>query len=171
VEPDNWARKLCYNCWVFGWRSGRVCFGASVRGDWDMSESKRKNDQEAQVKEALAVYGTGPARRRLQSSQKHHGSAAEKKRIMDVMAENKHELEECYGVKKLGLFGSYVRGRQKKTSDIDILVAFARDIDLFEFIDLREYLELKIGGRVDLVMESALKPTIGKHILAEVEYV
>ena len=80
-------------------------------------------------------------------------------------------MESRYGVQRLGLFGSYARGRQRKKSDIDILVTFGRDIDLFDFLDLREYLESKLNTKVDLVMETALKPTIGKQILAEVEYV
>jgi len=80
-------------------------------------------------------------------------------------------MESRYGVKRLGLFGSYVKGQQRKKSDIDLLVAFDRDIDLFEFIDLRDYLESQLHSKVDLVMESALKPTIGKRILDEVEYV
>ena len=76
-----------------------------------------------------------------------------------------------YGVSRLGLFGSYVKNQQRKKSDVDILVQFNRDIDLFDFIDLREYLENQLNTRVDLVMESALKPNLGKRILAEVEYV
>ena len=50
------------------------------------------------------------------------------------------EMEAHYGVQRLGVFGSYVREKQKKRSDIDILVTFNRDIDLFDFLDLREYL-------------------------------
>ncbi len=80
-------------------------------------------------------------------------------------------MESLYGVQRLGLFGSYVREKQSKRSDIDILVSFNRDIDLFEFLDLREYLESQLRIKVDLVMESALKPAIGKRILSEVEYV
>lgn len=94
-----------------------------------------------------------------------------KKEIIDIIKNNKKELESRYGVKQLGLFGSYVKGRQRAKSDIDILVAFNRDIDLFEFLDLREYLEDKLRARIDLVMETALKPAIGKRILSEVEYV
>ena len=67
------------------------------------------------------------------------------------------------------MFGSYVRGRQRKKSDIDILVTFNRDIDLFDFLDLRKYLEIQLQAKVDLVMETALKPAIGKRILSEVE--
>uniref|UniRef100_A0A7C4MS34 Nucleotidyltransferase n=1 Tax=Desulfatirhabdium butyrativorans TaxID=340467 RepID=A0A7C4MS34_9BACT len=92
-----------------------------------------------------------------------------KKQIVDIIRSHKPEMEARYGVRRLGLFGSYVRESQRHRSDIDILVSFDRDVDLFDFLDLREYLESKLHHRVDLVMESALKPAIGKHILTEVE--
>ena len=95
----------------------------------------------------------------------------EKKDIIAVIQKNSPEIRSRYGVKKMGLFGSYVRGTQKKRSDIDILVSFDREIDLFDFLDLRQYLEDKLQSRVDLVMKSALKPNIGKNILSQVEYV
>ena len=95
----------------------------------------------------------------------------EKKEIIEIIKHNKKEISSRYGVKKLGLFGSYVKDRQRKRSDIDLLVTFDRDIDLFEFVDLRDYLEERLHAKIDLVMESALKPKIRKHILAEVEYV
>lgn len=94
-----------------------------------------------------------------------------KKQILNTIRSSKPEMEALYGVQRLGLFGSHVRERPRKKSDIDILVAFNRDIDLFEFLDLREYLESRLHSKVDLVMESALKPAIGKRILSEVEYV
>jgi uncharacterized protein len=94
-----------------------------------------------------------------------------KEQILNTIRSHKPEMEALYGVKRLGLFGSYVRESQRKKSDIDILVAFSRDIDLFDFLDLREYLENRLHSKVDLVMESALKPAIGKRILSEVEYV
>mgnify|MGYP001352827367 CR=1 FL=1 len=94
-----------------------------------------------------------------------------KKEIIKIIRDSKSEMESHYGVGRLGLFGSYVREKQKKRSDIDILVTFNRDIDLFDFLDLREYLECRLQAKVDLVMESALKPAIGRRILSEVEYV
>jgi hypothetical protein len=94
-----------------------------------------------------------------------------KKEVVDIIRSIKPEIESRYGVQRLGIFGSYVREQQKRKSDIDILVTFSRDIDLFDFLDLREYLESRLHNKVDLVMETALKPTIGKYILAEVEYV
>ena len=94
-----------------------------------------------------------------------------KQEIIKIIRNSKPEMESHYGVQRLGLFGSYVKGKQRKKSDIDILVTFNRDIDLFDFLDLREYLEGQLHAKVDLVMESALKPAIGKRILSEVEYV
>ena len=94
-----------------------------------------------------------------------------KQEIIKIIRNSKPEMESHYGVQRLGLFGSYVREKQRKKSDIDILVTFNRDIDLFDFLDLREYLESQLHAKVDLVMESALKPAIGKRILSEVEYV
>lgn len=94
-----------------------------------------------------------------------------KSEIINIIKSSKPEMESRYGVRQLGLFGSCVRERQRKKSDIDILVTFSRDIDLFDFLDLREYLKDKLSAKVDLVMASALKPAIGKRILAEVEYV
>ncbi len=94
-----------------------------------------------------------------------------KREIIDIIRSTKPEMEGRYGVERLGLFGSCVREEQRRKSDIDILVTFNRDIDLFDFLDLREYLESRLHAKVDLVMESALKPAIGKRILAEIEYV
>jgi len=94
-----------------------------------------------------------------------------KQEVIDAIRGSEPLIRERFGVKRLGLFGSYVKERQKEQSDIDILVSFARDIDLFDFVELREFLESRLHHKVDLVMESALKPTIKKHILDEVEYV
>ena len=94
-----------------------------------------------------------------------------KQEIIKIIRNKKPEMESRYGVQRLGLFCSYVRGRQRKESDIDILVTFNRDIDIFDFLDLRKYLESQLQTKVDLFMETALKPAIGKRILSEVEYV
>jgi len=67
-----------------------------------------------------------------------------KQEIINIIRTSKPEIEARYGVMRMGLFGSYVREQQRKKSDIDILVSFDRDIDLFEFIDLREFLEARL---------------------------
>jgi hypothetical protein len=90
--------------------------------------------------------------------------------IKRILQGHKEELREKYRIKEIGIFGSYVRGEQKRRSDIDILVEFEKPIDFFMFLELEEYLSQLIGIKVDLVSKKALKPFIGKHILKEVIY-
>jgi uncharacterized protein len=78
-------------------------------------------------------------------------------------------LREHYGVRCIGIFGSYVRGEQRRGSDLDLLVEFDdRPLTLLQFIALEHYLSDLLEVKVDLVERSTLKPTIGRHILAEV---
>jgi len=77
-------------------------------------------------------------------------------------------LAERYKVKYLGVFGSYIRNEQKRTSDLDLLVEFYETPSLFQYIRFERYLSELLGVKVDLVMKDALKPAIGKHILKEV---
>lgn len=81
-------------------------------------------------------------------------------------------LKDKYGIREIGIFGSYVKGKAKKSSDLDILVDFQKDADIgfLEFIELENYLSDLLGVKVDLVMKDSLKPRIGKHILKEVAY-
>jgi hypothetical protein len=90
--------------------------------------------------------------------------------IRGILAQHKEELRTKYGVKSIGIFGSYVRGEQKKRSDVDILVEFeeSSDLSLLDFIGLESYLGLILGVKVDLVEKQTLKPRIGKHVLEEV---
>ena len=92
------------------------------------------------------------------------------KEIKSIIKQHRQELERKFKVKELGIFGSYVRGEQKKRSDIDILVEFQEPIGLFKFMDLEEYLAELLGVKVDLVSKKALKPRIGEHIMKEVIY-
>ena len=83
----------------------------------------------------------------------------------------KPDLKEKFKVKTIGFFGSYVRGEQKNTSDLDILVDFYETISLFRFIELEDFLSQQLGVKVDLVMRDALKPRIKDSILNEAIYV
>lgn len=91
--------------------------------------------------------------------------------IKEILNAHKEELKERFGVKEIGIFGSYVKGTQKDISDLDILVEFESPIDFFTFLELEEFLTELLEVKVDLVMKKALKPEIGKHILREVLYV
>lgn len=89
-------------------------------------------------------------------------------KIIEIIEKHKEELRRRYGVKEIGIFGSFVRGEAKENSDVDILVEFERPIGFFKFLELEEYLSNLIGRKVDLVSKKALKPHIGKYILEEV---
>ena len=72
-----------------------------------------------------------------------------------------------YGAKKAGIFGSYVRGEQKKNSDIDILVDLPKNLSLLDFIHIKNELENILRKKVDLVEYEAIKPIIKDRILNE----
>jgi predicted nucleotidyltransferase len=88
--------------------------------------------------------------------------------IKSTLETVKPTLRERFKVKTIGVFGSYVRGEQKRRSDVDLLVEFEEPVGLFEFMDLEMYLSDLLGVKVDLVSKKALKPHIGKRILEEV---
>lgn len=95
---------------------------------------------------------------------------------MKSVQEIKRTLEELkgkYKVKKIGIFGSYVRGEQKGKSDLDILVEFEEDakLSLLDVASLEIELSDLLGIKVDLVEKKSLKPYIGQYILSEVIYV
>jgi len=91
--------------------------------------------------------------------------------IKEILTKNREMLRKKFKIKEIGLFGSYVRGEQKETSDVDILVEFEETPTLLEFVELENYLTKLLGVKVDLVMKRALKPTIKESILREVVYV
>ena len=76
-------------------------------------------------------------------------------------------LRNKYYIKTLALFGSYARGEETNSSDIDILVDFDTTPDLLTFIELEEFLSDKLKRNVDLVPLRKLKESIKKQILDE----
>ena len=92
------------------------------------------------------------------------------KEIKEKLKKLEPLLRERYKVKRIGIFGSYLRGEEKKRSDLDILVEFIEEPGFFDFLELENYLSKILEVKVDLVMKNTLKPLIGKHILKEVIY-
>jgi len=90
-----------------------------------------------------------------------------KEEIIKILKNKKDFLKKKYKVKNIALFGSYVRGENKPTSDIDILVEFYEPISLLKFIELENYLSDILGTKVDLVVKSAIKKNIKKHVFKE----
>ncbi len=93
-----------------------------------------------------------------------------KEEILRTIKKDLAYLKEKFKVKSIGIFGSYVRGEQTKTSDIDMLVEFDAPVGFFKFIELEDYLSEKLGVKVDLVTPDALKPLIKPHIIEEAVY-
>lgn len=88
--------------------------------------------------------------------------------IQAILAAHRDELTGRYHLSELGVFGSYVHGKQHASSDIDILVAFHITPSLFTLIALEDELRDLLGTNVDVAVKSALRPHIGVHILREV---
>ncbi len=87
--------------------------------------------------------------------------------IKNKIKENESFLKEKYHVRGFLLFGSYAKGEQTEQSDIDLLVDFQKIVDMFEFIDLQEYLQNLFEKKIDLGTKKGLKSFIKNSILKE----
>ncbi|MBM4274966.1 MAG: nucleotidyltransferase family protein [Deltaproteobacteria bacterium] len=93
-----------------------------------------------------------------------------KQDVLKILHQNRDRLK-TLGVRKIGLFGSFVRGEQHPDSDIDLLVEFEAGQKTFDaFMELSFLLEEVFQRRIELVTVESLSPYIGPHILKEVEY-
>jgi predicted nucleotidyltransferase len=81
-------------------------------------------------------------------------------------------LREKYHITRIGLFGSYARGEQKTSSDIDLLVEFEENTqDLYDLkIQIKDFFRNKFGIETDICREKYIKPRIKKTILNETLY-
>jgi predicted nucleotidyltransferase len=91
--------------------------------------------------------------------------------IKQTLRETKPLLQEQYRVTELGIFGSYARGEQTETSDVDVLIDYDQAPTLFKLVELRDYLAEVIEMKVDVVTKNGLKPRIRERVLSEVVYV
>lgn len=91
--------------------------------------------------------------------------------IETIIQKNRKELEAKFGLKTIGIFGSYLKGEQNDSSDVDMLVEVGRPMGFVKFIRLENHLSQILGIKVDLVTKKALKPYIGKRILEDIQYV
>ncbi len=94
-----------------------------------------------------------------------------KEEILKILKDEFPYLKEEYGVKKIGVFGSYSRAEQDIESDVDILIQFKKPIGFFKFIAIEDYLSERLKAKVELVTEDALKPIIKPYVMEDVVYV
>lgn len=88
--------------------------------------------------------------------------------ILKKLEENRETIT-GFGVRRLGIFGSYVRGEHTETSDIDFLVEFERPT-FKNYFGLKFFLEKLFECKVDLVFHDTIKPRIRNTILEETVY-
>jgi predicted nucleotidyltransferase len=88
--------------------------------------------------------------------------------VLQILRDHFPDLRKRYGVHSLAIFGSVARGDALKGSDLDLLVRFESDPPgLLRFLEMEQYLSHLLLAKVDLVMESALKPGLRDRILGE----
>ena len=97
-----------------------------------------------------------------------------KELIMQTLREQRAYLASQYGIKNIGLFGSYATGQFTATSDIDLVIEFEHPIGL-RFVELGEYLEQLFGQPVDILTPAGIQDIridyIAKSIRESVVYV
>ena len=97
-----------------------------------------------------------------------------KEQIVKLLREKYPYLASEYGVKRVGIFGSYAKGLPDEASDVDIIVEFEHPIG-FKFIELVEYLEHLLGTKVDVLTPAGFQgirvPRIAQDISESIVYV
>jgi len=88
--------------------------------------------------------------------------------LLRKLTELKPKVAARYNVMEMGLFGSFVRGEQGEASDVDILVDFEEQADLFDLVGLALFLEEELRQRVDIVPKKALRAELRESVLREV---
>ena len=79
----------------------------------------------------------------------------------------KGDLHRLYGVSRIEIFGSYVRGEQREDSDLDILVDFDRPVSLLDVAGLQNFLCEQLGVNVDVVLRRSVRIELREGIFNE----
>ena len=88
-----------------------------------------------------------------------------------LLREHEPEIKKRFGVREIGIFGSFVREEERPDSDVDVLVSFRKGEETFDnYMDCKFYLEDLFMRKVDLIMKGAIKKRIRPYILKEVVY-
>ena len=91
-----------------------------------------------------------------------------REQIMTFLSMNRDLLRNLH-VKRIGLFGSYVKATQDSKSDVDFLVEFQKP-SFDDFMELAFFLEARLGRKVDLITNGNLSPYIKPYVDKEVKW-
>lgn len=89
-------------------------------------------------------------------------------KVMKIIKRELPYLTEHFGVKRIGLFGSFAKGTPKSDSDVDILVEFDRPIGL-KFMDFADHLEQVLDRKVDVLTPAGIQSIRVKQVAQEIE--
>ena len=93
-----------------------------------------------------------------------------KNEIIRTLQNNSDKIQR-FGVKKIGLFGSYVKDVQTESSDLDFIVEFERGEKSFDTLaELKFFLEDLFDKEIDLVTIDSIRPELKTNIMENVEY-
>lgn len=84
--------------------------------------------------------------------------------------DNSRNALTAHHVRRIGVFGSVARGDERPDSDVDFLVDFTDEGDLFDLVAVKRILQESLGCAVDVVSAGGLKPDIRDTVLQEVRY-
>lgn len=90
--------------------------------------------------------------------------------ILKMLERIRGEVKQKYKADIKGIFGSYARGDNRKESDLDVLVDFEEEADLFDLVGLSLFLEKKLDCQVDIVPQGSLREEIRPYVLKEIMY-
>jgi len=92
--------------------------------------------------------------------------------IIEPLLKKKQFLHDSFGVVRIGIFGSFVQGSQKESSDIDMVIEVEKGKkNLHNFLQLKRLLENEFGRSVDLGFEHTLKPIVRENLKGKITYV
>ena len=86
---------------------------------------------------------------------------------IDDIRNNIRPFIDEYGIKKVGVFGSYARGQAEESSDIDLLFDFQKKFGIFSLSHLKLCLEERLGKNVDILEFSSIDPAIRDNVLKD----
>lgn len=89
---------------------------------------------------------------------------SEKEQVINALKSLKPEMTARFKVREIALFGSLVRGEQSSASDIDLVVELDEGADLFDLVALGQFLEERLGRKVDLVTKRSMRREMRDHV-------
>lgn len=95
-------------------------------------------------------------------------SVKTREEVISVLRALRRQVHENFKADLVGVFGSYARGEAHSESDVDVLTRFHEGASMFDLVGLADFLEEKLGLKVDIVSERAVGPELRERILREI---